>query len=630
MSTPIAAAPPPDVSAVEEPKNLVVLARLTKPSDALKVIGGWSRMPMPGADAVGEMLAGDSIGPIVDLDQPIDFAMEATPHGMSVKPNAAISAAVKSLDAAKASLAKYKLVPIDNGVLRIDGLGAASTADGDDGGDTRVCVLAPAFGMAATRIICADSPSALNVLAPYLARTAPRTSFPADVHIEGRLAPMRPMVESSRRALPLLLGSVLGMRHSGNAALDDAFGASVGDLADFANDADKIAIDAMLADAQGTVTVTANFHSTTSLLARLASAHPVRAAAPPETFWRLPGDADMAFFQRGIDPKDFTSPHDHAVAILLGALQKEGLAAENDRKALSEAASHTFSLFQDATVFAKGIDLAEAQKALGALKPEAKDDAARLEAEHAALEKVAGWSVMGVDEAPSKVVAIAKEWPAAFARAGVAKWVKAQASGAPAPTIASAPIPKGLTLGKDSAHLVITLHHPEHPDAVAKDGKKDAKKEPKKKEPKPITLHLLVAPDTDGARTWLVVAADEALLVAKTKALLAPADSSSLGKRGGFESMREAKINAGGFVSARGLVEGSTFSWSIGQRYGALRRDPFLGLASSAQQGGTPIPFTFTAQSGAGASTGGTFVATATAPRGAIEDLVHVLMLMMR
>src|SRR5439155_18787268 len=127
---------------------------------------------------LGEIVSGDAVGAIVDLDQPIDFAIEATPRGMSVKPNAAISAAVKSLDAAKSALAKYKLVPGDNGSLRVEGLGKVPEADGDEEGPSRVCALAPSFGAASTRLVCGDSQAALDALAPYLTRTASRTTFP--------------------------------------------------------------------------------------------------------------------------------------------------------------------------------------------------------------------------------------------------------------------------------------------------------------------------------------------------------------------------------------------------------------------------------------------------------------------
>jgi hypothetical protein len=609
---------PADVSAVPEPKNLVVFARLAKPSEALKVIGGWTHLPMPLSESVVETMTGEPLGPIVDLDQPLDFALQVLPRGMSIKPVAAISAAVRSMDEAKRVFTKFKTLPGENGALRIEGLGRVGGEE-EDVGDVHVCELAPAFGAAATRLVCADSAEALSALGPYLTRTAPRTSFPSDFHLEARFEPLRPVVEQSRRALPLLLGSLLGVRRGGAAGLDEAWNASVGDLVDFVGDTDKITVDAMLADPQGTLTINAGFRSTTSFVARLATAHPERAEAPPATFWRLPLEADAAYFHRGIDAKDFEHPRDHLVAAITGSTEKEGL-VEADRKAFGAAAQHTFDLLALPSVYAKGLDLAEAQKALAAVKTAKAGDE---EPERLALEQMAGWWVTGVEQEPAKVVAIAKEWSTLWARPGIAKWVKEQSKDGPPPTIKVAPLPKGLTLpkeAKDSVHLEIALFRPHHQEPAAK-----GKPAPKPPAGKPIKLHLLVLPD--GARSWLVLASDEATLVAKAKAVLTPAadGAATLARRGGLESMRDARVNAAGFVSPRGLVAGTAFGWLLGQKYGALHRDVFEGVGASPQQGATPIPFSFTSQAGAGATPGGSFTASAALPRGAIEDLVRIV-----
>jgi hypothetical protein len=170
------APPPPDLTATPEPEGLVLFARASRPSEALKVLGGWSGMPMPGASEAGALVAGESIGNVVDLDQPVDFALALKGRGLA----GAISVAVHSLDDAKAAFSKYKLVPTDNGALRIDGLGKAA-ADGDDG-EARVCELVPSFGAASTRLVCAESEETVRALAPWLSRSATRLTIPSDVH----------------------------------------------------------------------------------------------------------------------------------------------------------------------------------------------------------------------------------------------------------------------------------------------------------------------------------------------------------------------------------------------------------------------------------------------------------------
>ena len=340
-AAPVVVAPPPDLAATPEPDGLIVFARAAKPNEALKVIGGWTQLPVPGSDQVGALVAGESVGNVVDLDQPLDFAL--TLHGS--QPHGAISAGVRSLDEARVAFSKYKLVPVENGALHIEGLGKPDDADKDDADDAeaRVCELVPSFGPATTRLICAESKGTLKELGPWLARSAPRLTFPADVHIELHLAPLRPVVAQVRRLLPMLVGSALGFRSSGIPEVEEAFAAAVGDLGDFTSDADTVAVDAMLGEPQGTVTLTAQFRSTTSLLARLAVAHPERADTPPASFWKLPADTDSAFFHRGMDAADFEHARDHVADVLGGVLGKGGM-PDADRKALRDAASHMLDL----------------------------------------------------------------------------------------------------------------------------------------------------------------------------------------------------------------------------------------------------------------------------------------------
>ena len=616
-------ATPADVSAVAEPKNLVLVARVNKASDALKVFGGWTHLPMPQSGSVTEMLTGETLGDLVDLDQPIDFAADATPRGMSVKTQAAASVAIRSLDEAKRAFAKFKLTPGENGAWLVEGLGRAPGGQEDEG-DPKFCALTPAFGAASTRLVCGDSFAAIAALGPYLTRTATRATYPSDVHVELRLEPVRPVIEQSRRALPLLVGAFLGVHRTGTPGLDEAWTSSVADLADLTSDLDRADLDAMIADPQATGTLTATFRGTTSFVARLATGHPDQADVPPPAFWRLPGDAEAAFFHRGIDAKDFERPRDHFVAAVTSSLEKDGL-PEADREALAAAAHHTLDLLSLPAVHAKGIDVAEVEKALAAVRAAKPGDEP---SERAALEKAAGWWAIGLEQEPAKVVATIKEWPAAWGRPGVTRWARTQIKDAAPPSITSAAMPKGLVLaggGKDAAHLAITVPRPHHPDPAAK-GKPVAAA-------KPVTLHVLVVPGAEEkGRTWLVVAADEALAVSKMKLLTSAVSdaASTLAGKGGLDVIKSARANAGGFVSPRAFVDGTPFGWVFGQSYGALHRDVLAGLGASPEKGGTAIPFTFTAQPGAGASPAGTFVARTTVPRAAIDDIVRLAMSGMR
>ena len=459
----------------------------------------------------------------------------------------------------------------------------------------------------------------------------PRATYPSDVHAELHLAPLRAIVTQMRRLLPMFAGQALGVRHTGVPEVDDSFRAVVDDLADFASDADTVSVDAMFGEQQGTVTLTSQFRSSTSLLARLAVAHPERAGAPPAAFWKLPGDADMAFFSGGIDPADFEHPRDHMADVLGAALANNGL-DEADRKAIREVASHTLDLVALRSEYAKGLDVDAAEKAIVALKlvkgtvavlggakltPEG-DLAARQEAERVAAEKMAGWLVVGVEAPAAKVGAIEKEWAAAWARPGVAKWIRSKATDAPAPVVRMAPLPKGIA-AKDAAHLELVVYSPRTEGADA-EASASAKKGAKKPAGKPLVLHALVVPD--GSASWLVFAADQELAVAKANELLG---AGSLSTRGALASMKDARMNAGGFVTARSFAVEDVFGWVLSPPWTKLERDPLRGIRSASDQGATPIPFQFASQAPGGASPAGAFTATATVPKGAIESILRMV-----
>jgi hypothetical protein len=598
---------------VPEPDGLLVFARASSPREALKAVGGWIQTPAPGANEVGALVAGEPLGPIVDLDQPLDFVL--TLRGR--EPHGAISAAVRSMDEAKAALAKFTLVPGENGAFEIQGLGKpAGDGDGDvEAGNARVCELIPSFGAAATRLVCAETKGALRELAPWMARTAPRTTFPADVHVELRFAPIRPVAAQMRRLLPMLVGSALGGRLRGSPEADEIFRATVDDAIDFTSDAEDIDLDARLGESQAELTVTSHLRSSTSLLARLAVAHPERAGAPPASFWKLPGDADLAYFHRGLDAADIERARDHVADMVAGALGHEGL-ADADRKALREAASHTLDLLAAPSSYAKGLDAEGAAKAIAALRAAPSgDEGAREEARRVAAEKMAGWFVVGVDAPAATVAATEKEWVAAWSRPGVAAWRKAKAGDSAPPVVRLAPLPKGVPA---TSHLEVVVARGH----ASSDGKKGAKPPPPGK---PTVMHALVVPDDRAS--WIVFAADLDLAVAKAKELLAAGSAPPLEGRAGLSPMKDARMNAGGFVTPRAFAVGDVFSWALSpDRWKGLDADPLGALASAPDQGTIPIPFELASQPGGGASPTGTFTTTVTVPKGAIDALVKMTM----
>ena len=288
-----------------------------------------------------------------------------------------------------------------------------------------------------------------------------------------------------------------------------------------------------------------------------------------------------------MDAADFEHPRDHVADVIGAALAKGGL-ADADRKAIRDAASHTLDLFALRSEYAKGLDVNAAEKAIKAIR--ATDEAGRAEADRVAAEKMAGWFVVGLDAPAAKVTALEKEWAAAWGRPGVAKWVKSKATDAPAPVIRMAPLPKGIS-GKDAAHLEMVVYSPRQPVAdevllAGPGGADKSGKATKKKKPapgKPLVLHALVVPD--GNASWLVFAADEALAVEKAKEVLG---TGALASRPGLASMKDARMNAGGFVTTRSFGVEDVFGWTLSPKWEHLERDPLASIASSADRGRRP------------------------------------------
>ncbi|HEX7665749.1 MAG TPA: hypothetical protein VF407_14585, partial [Polyangiaceae bacterium] len=279
-----------DTSAVPEPADLVVSARLTKPSQVESVVGGWTSLPMPAADDVADIISDLNVGSIIDLDAPIDVAVAVEGHAKRMKPVYAFAVGVKN-GANPQSLERVKTTSIGGGVYKLEAKRShAANSDDDDMDDGgTLCEIMPAAGPSANRLICGGSEGAVAQLGPYLARTAPRTTYPTDLHVEARLDPLRQTLQQARQFIPMLLGSLSDEMK--NQAVRDLADAALGDLVDAALDLDRVKLDVSLKDPAATATMSATFRENKSLIAQVMTAHPERADVPPSTFWHLPADS---------------------------------------------------------------------------------------------------------------------------------------------------------------------------------------------------------------------------------------------------------------------------------------------------------------------------------------------------
>jgi hypothetical protein len=622
-----------DTSAVPEPKNLVAVGRVANLGKALTTVHAWSQLPMPKDDAITELLTSEAVGGLVDLEKPVDFAVTVTPSGRRTKDQLAVSAGVKDFEKAKSAfLEHFKLSLIDGGMLHVDGLGRAAAEDDDDDEpkgksdkkkddddeERRHCALAPSYGTPSVRLVCAWTLGGLKSLAPYLTRTITRTPPPTDFTMQLKTAPLKQMIADQKPMIRGIVSTMIGMR-GGWRGMNDVAGALGMDLADMALDLDQANIEAKLEDAGANVNVAVKFGGQSATLTKLAMQHPERTDVAPQAFWQLPSDAELAVFHRGLDQPELDGMREMIANVIASQLASEGV-TDPERASVVDAVKKMTS--GAAAVFAAGLDAAKTRRAFADQRQidrysyyrTATPDAARTEARRAAAEAVLGWTVFGVEEGSAKLASAARDLVAAFNKPKIATALKTKRKDGPLPAMRIAPAPKGAP--KDTLDVQIDLYpYYVAPPATPqpKPGAKPADKDKDAKPPKPLRIHLLVVPD--GARTWIVMASDEDVAVAKANAVLASSpDTDKLAKRAGLESLRTTKLGAGGFVTQRG--------WPMFNHRFAALGGSFTGIGehyddmTSAQHGGTtPILVGLSGQPSA-------MNANVQMPRAAIEDFV--------
>lgn len=605
----VAFPPAPDLSPVPPPQGLVLSGTIAKLGASLATVNGWTQLPMPGAETVTRMLADEDLGAIVDLDRPIVLAMTVAGTGAHLTPAVGASAAVRDLEAAKGALAEHhKLVAGANGALLIQKLARAPHAadesgDSSDDDDERACELAPAYGDGAFRLVCADDAKQLAALGPWLTRGATRETSTNDAHVDLRMQPLKATIAAERRLFSILLGTMLGGR-LGIAAARDVAQAVGGDLIDFGMDLDTASLDLALSDPGAAATLTLRFSGSASVLGRLLTANADRNGPPPAGFWQMPGDTDFAVFDRGIDPGALARGRDLALKVVGDMLAQDGL-KDADRTAVVDALGAVVT--SAPMVYASGVDADGVHKAIAAAK--ALSDRATPDeqsaAELAQLRAVLGWRIVEIDEPATVKIGAMKALVAALSRPGVFAAYHAK-PGARALAVRSAPMPKGTPLPKGTEHFAIDV--PVTPDRVyTSPGVKGAAA------PKPVALDVFIVPD--GARSWLGVGCDPALVTAKLAASVG-GSGDTLAAKSELVGMKDTVVGAGGFLTAR-ATELIAAEVSVLSSPGDLENIATF-LDGTGHQGQTPMPFSLTAP----ASTPGTAVATLQVPRATVQDVV--------
>jgi hypothetical protein len=640
-TAPVVTEPPVDVSPIPEPPNLIVVARLGKPDALLKTVGGWTHLPIPSARDLVKDAVGDAMADIVDPSQPVDAAVTIALSRHGVDPNAAVSIGIKNFDDAKAKLAAdHKLDPATNGSFKVHGLfdhgrrrHGRGEQQADDDDEENLCVLAHA--QSGAKLVCGE-PDAVDQLTPYMSRTMPRSSWPADIHIEVRPEPVRGPLADMRAALPMMARAAMGSQSPG---LKDLVDASIGEGLDIVDDAQKLTFDATINDSGVNVQSRFEFQGNKSVVAR-ALTDASRADQAPPAFWHLPGDTDTAVFMRGSDPKLY----DHAREILTNLLTEgmdQAQLPDSEKKAVHDlVADKMLRLFTNGGtgIYAKGFDQAALEKAVKARNAIGWDDwGKRQDAKRAVGEQVVGWHLYQVSDPIAKTGPILKDWSSLWNRPAFAKWfeTKTDTKAKEMPRFRITPPPAGVTLPRDTVHLEVTVPMdpepmafpaPPPPPPLRPGGKAPppppAKPAPKKPStpPKPVVVHIFAVPD--GANTWLAFGCDGKLVASKVAAALSSApDANTLGKTAqGVELLKDPKINGGGLITLRGLMVITALDGDD--------KSPFMAINNLPGKGMNPILLSGKAEAASSAAKGGASVGQLNVSRAVIEDIVKLFLAM--
>jgi hypothetical protein len=565
---------------------------------------------MPQSEQMSELLMSESVGPLVDLDHPMDFAVATTGVGMRLRALGAVSAGVKDVDAAKGSLAdRYKLVPWEDQTTLVQGLGGHRRRDDSDEDDSdedrndRACVLAPPPAEGASgRLVCGWDRRGLSELEPWLSRTPSTATSKPDLHADLRMEPLKPTILALKRMFSMVLGNALGGRLGASSSRDLALSVG-GDAVDFALDLDAASVDVDLADVTGvSIKAKVQLSSVSSGFARLITAHPDGGSPPPGAFWQLPPDTDVAAFERGIDPDLLARARDLALDAISSKLEEEGLQVA-DRKAVAEAFAKLLS--PAPALYARGLDAEAQKKSFGVTKslPPTAATSEILEAKRTVEEALLGWHLIAFDEPPTRLATALTELTNAWDRPGLLASYRSAHKGRPAPSLRSLPTAKSAALPRGTQHFALEIPLEQGPD-----------KPNSRVKVRPLAVHAFLL--SEGTRTWLGIGGDEALVVSKLVSVLAAGQGVV---RPELAALKERKLGAGGFVTARGVAEFVLLVQALAGEYD-LGLESLDELSQLPHRGETPTPFSLTARPGTQMPT---VDAELQLPLGVVEDTIQ-------
>lgn len=581
-----------DLSPVAEPADMVGVLRWKNPGISFANLSGCAGLPQELSDQGGKALMTElfkgALRGLVDpkqmasaiaVEAPMDVVVALDQSSRKPKPYWAFSMGLSSIDAAKAAITPdATLVEVTPGTWRI--------GDKEKQRDSH-CVIAASAGNTPARLVCSDHEKDVLALAPYLTRTMPTTAPAAsDLHAEFRIAPIEGRYGQELRqvlkGLPVLAQSQASIGDPGfDDALLEAATALSGEVGALVGDLDKLTLD-IGADRNNCLSTTGSLQlrGKSSWTANTMADRADRAGPPPAFYWKLPKDADSAFFGRAGDPSRYTDILRVLRKMIEGGLGKLKVGSADDRKALAELLDLRLSKDTN-TVSASG--RGDQKAAPKAAKPNGSKAQQVIQA---MIDSSVGWYVMGFDDSPEMVLKSLKSLVSVYGRKGLIDPLKKEMRDDARflPTVKMGAGPAALGKGAQDVEIKFEFVPESAPSFDAK-GKKAAPKGDKVS----FTFHILLV--QDGKTSWLGLGANRDDLVKHLLVAKSGAEADTLASRAGLEPLKGGKNMTGGFMTLNVMTKAmnSAMNGPLAQEKPAVAAEILAALNGLPHKGESPM-----------------------------------------
>jgi hypothetical protein len=280
----------PDLSAVTAPEDLVFVARWNSPALTVDTLLAWTNLPLDWRNLMDRTLPAKAKGAantVFALDAPVDLVVTLGARPMAEpEPLAVLTVGLQSVEAGVqfAEAMGEQVEDLGRGVFAVG-----------DGGELE-CVIAPATGPAAARLVCSDDESAVDALLPYVTRgLTQETLSDSDLHMELRMEPIRksygPLLrQAAELQIPFLLRELSLDDPAFDRSLENAMRGITTELVALVEDVERVTLDCELAEQTQHLDLrfAAEFRGTKSWIAQGVAAAPSRARIAPPQYWALP------------------------------------------------------------------------------------------------------------------------------------------------------------------------------------------------------------------------------------------------------------------------------------------------------------------------------------------------------